>query len=371
MSPASEPLAHLRAKLAAQLAARLAAPDAPLAELRELQERLKLFDTALAEQRTHSERRLGALLWPPALIGGVLLLAATVPVPSVPLSLTLKASAATLDLAQPTVLGPLPLDGEVRIEGFSSLASVDASLAQAATRAQADRLAVRAAESSLHALRLPARTRLVVQAVRDKTTLQIESPRAPLVAELQLRGATWLRLGDAVPEPPRDYAHGEWVSLVSGDAAQPEHAPPPMTLWLPRRGDSVPKLQGLRPVALRFAERRDGGAAMSAVGSSIEGGTLALPATGQTLPLVAGDWLEIDGLVTERFELVAGTPLTVQLNGSARGLRLRTGEFEQSLKPSWLEYMSRHHRAQLLWGSAAVLWGALAWMRRHFAGWHA
>ena len=123
-------------------------------------------------------------------------------------------------------------------------------------------------------------------------------------------------------------------------------------------------------MALRFAERREGAGGVAAVASSIEGGTLTLPATGDTVKLVGGDWLEIDGLTVERCEVSAGPLLTLRLNGSAGTLRLRVGEFERSLKPSWLEYAARHHLLKLMWGSAAVLWGALAWMRKQFADVH-
>ncbi|MDP1901501.1 MAG: hypothetical protein Q8K96_13760 [Rubrivivax sp.] len=364
---APDRLSELRAELAARLAQALADPAAPLAGLRELQERLKLLDTALADRAARGKRRLGVMLWPVGLVGLMLLLAATVPVPSVPLSLSLKASAIQLDLADAAVLGPLTVDAAMRIEGFSALESADAPLVQAAAREQADRITVRAGESRLRALRLPAGARLGVEARRDATALGVESSRSPIVVELEVRGATSLLLADATSGMARDYAQGEWLRLVAGDPAHIERAPPPMLLTLSRGGETPLRLQGLRPTALRFIERRDGGVAESTLGSSIQAATLTLPATGQALALAAGDWLEIDDLVVERLEIVSGATLTLELNGSARVLRQRSGEFERSLKPSWLEYISRHHLTKLLWGSAAVLWGALAWARRQFA----
>ena len=360
-------LSEQRSALATALAQRLAAGDAPLPELRELQERLKLLDGALAEQRARDNRRVSAVLWPLGLVGVVLLLAASLPVPSVPLSMSLKASAVQLDLSEATQLGPLAANAGLRVEGFSTLESADAALAAAAARERADSLTVRAAELRLRALRLPARASLGIEARRDATALVIESPRAPVVAELELRGATTLLLGDATPALVRDYSHGEWLHLLAGDAAQPERAPPPLSLLIARRGDVPLRLANLHPTRLRLVERREGAVGETALASSLQGATLTLPATGQTLTLAAGDWLELDGLRLERFEIVAGAPLLIEFNGSARVLRQRVGEFERSLKPSWLEYVSRHHLVQLLWGSAAVLWGALAWVRRQFA----
>ena len=369
-------LHDLRAATATQLAARLVAGDAPLPELRELQERLKMLDATLAEQGTRDQRRLGALLWPVLLVAAVLLLAASVPVPSVPLSLELQASSVTLGLTEPALLGPQSVDGELRVEGFTSFESVDAALASTAARQHADRLAVRASELRLRGVTLPAGARLTVQVRDDTTALWVDSPRSPVVADVEVRGNATLRLGDAQAALERVFTHTEALRLVGGDAAQSDTPVPPMSLWLQRRGNAALRIDGLRPSTLRFTERREsthigtGAAAglVSAVGSSLESGTITLPATGQTVPINGGDWLQVDGLVVQRCELIAGAPLLLKLSGSARVLRLRVGEFERSLKPSWLEYVSRHHLTSVLWGSAALLWGALAWLRKYFAG---
>ena len=371
-------LHDLRAATATQLAARLVAGDAPLPELRELQERLKMLDATLTEQSTRDQRRLGALLWPVLLVAALLLLAASAPVPSVPLSLELQASSVTLGLTEPTLLGPQSVDGELRVEGFTSFESVDAALASAAAGQHVDRVAVRASELRLRGLALPAGARLTVQVRDDMTALWVDSPRSPVIADVEVRGNTTLRLGDAQAALERVFTHTEALRLVGGDAAQSDTPAPPMTLWLQRRGNAALRIDGLRPSTLRFAERHEsthigtgtGAAAglVSAVGSSLESGTITLPATGQTVPINGGDWLQVDGLVVQRFELIAGAPLLLKLSGSARVLRLRVGEFERSLKPSWLEYVSRHHLASVLWGSAALLWGALAWLRKYFGG---
>ena len=337
-----------------------------------------MLDATLTEQVTRDQRRLGALLWPVLLVAALLLLAASVPVPSVPLSLELQASSVTLGLTEPALLGPQSVDGELRVEGFTSFESVDAALASAAARQHVDRVAVRASELRLRGLALPAGARLTVQVRDDMTALWVDSPRSPVVADVEVRGNTTLRLGDAQAALERVFTHTEALRLVGGDAAQSDTPAPPMTLWLQRRGNAALRIDGLRPSSLRFAERREstgsitgtGAAAglVSAVGSSLESGTITLPATGQTVPINGGDWLQVDGLVVQRFELIAGAPLLLKLSGSARVLRLRVGEFERSLKPSWLEYVSRHHLASVLWGSAALLWGALAWLRKYFAG---
>lgn len=360
--PPPDGLAAQRAELAARLNARLAEADAPLAELRELRERLNLLDGVLTERRAQAGRRLGALLWPLLAVGTTLLLLATIPVGRVPLSLSLKASALSMELPQATSLGPWPIDSEFRAEGFGSLESPDAALGQAAARGEVGRLGLRAGELNLRVLQLPGAAQLRLQARAKGADIDIESSRSPVLAELELRGTATLRLGDTVLA--HDYAHGEWLRLRAGEGGHPA---PPLALSL----DSIAplRLKDLRPAWLRFTERAEAGAGAVRLVSSLQGGSLSLPVTGQVLSLGAGDVLEIDGLSVERCELLAGaSSLQLELSGSASGLRLRVGEFERSLKPSWLEYVSRHHLAQLLWGAAALLWGSLAWLRRQFAG---
>ena len=370
MSLPTEALRQQRTALSAQLADSLAAGDTPLAELHDLRDRLAMLDGALAELAANKPRRLTQVLWPISVVAGVLSIAASVSVPVVPLSLDLQATAVTLVLAEASALSPVVVAGDLRIEGFSTLESADGSLVRAAKAESADRVVVRADELRLRSLQLPAGTRLTLRARAGATELQVESERPPVVAEVELRGPTALRLNDATLALDRRYDHGEWLRLTSGDSARPNQPPPPMLLALARPGESVLRWTDLQPHTLQFAERRAsaGASAVTLVGSSIETGRLTLPATGETVQLSTGDGLEVGGLVVERFELIAGATLVLKLSGSARRLELRTGEFSRSLKPSWLEFAARHHLVKLLWGSAAVLWGALAWIRQQVAG---
>ena len=371
MPPLTDALRQQRAALSAQLANSLAAGDTPLADLRDLRDRLAMLDGALAALAANAPRRWLALLWPVAAVAAVLSTAAAVSVPIVPLSLDLQSTAVTLVLAEASTLSPVVVAGELRIEGFSTLESADDSLVRAAKAESADRVAVRADELRLRSLQLPAGTRLTLRARAGATELQVESERPPVVADIELRGRTALLLNDAAMALERRFDHGEWLRLVSGDTAHPTQPPPPLLLTLARPGESVLRWAGLHPQALQFTERRAsaGAGAVAAVGSSIEAGRVVLPATGETLQLSAGDGLAVDGLVVERFEVVAGATLALKLTGSARQLDWRTGEFSRSLKPSLLEYAARHHLVKLLWGSAAVLWGALAWIRQQVGGW--
>ncbi len=368
-------LHELRGQVASQLAARLADGRAPVPELRELNERLSLLDTALAAPVKAAENppgrqsasRAWPVVWPLLLVGGILLLAATVPVPSTPLTLNVQASSVKLGLTEATVLGGQAVGGQLRIEGFSALESPDPALAQASPGEQTNTLAIRGDQTQLRALNLPAGTELTLRAQGDGAILTVDSSRSPVVADIEMRGKTSLRLGDTAAVLEREFPHSEWLKVVGGDAAQPGQRAPLMTLSLAKRGEATLRIDALRPRSLQFSEPQAGAGIVSARGSSLDSGTLTLPSTGQTVPINGGDWLEIDGLEVQRCEVALGNAVSIKLTGSARVVRLKVGDFDRSLKPSWLEFVARHHLAGLLWGSAALLWGALAWVRKYFS----
>lgn len=373
-----ELLLRLRDEVLGRWAERLTDPQAAPAELQGLQQRLQMLDAALAALATRHPApgpapaavpaprprppaaRWLAAAWPVLLVATVLLVAATVPVRSVPLSMALQAGSVTLQLQEAAQIELPAAAGPLRAEGFTQLQSGDAALQRLAGEAGADRLLIEATELRLRSLQLPAGTRLTLQAAAGQLLLQVEAPVSPVVAELQWRGQTRLQLGDAVQAGPQ--AHTEWLRLQAGDAQRPSPAPPPLLLALPATGQ---QLRGLRAESLRFAERVDGGGAVARVGSSLQEGLVQLPATGAQHRIAAGDWLEVDGLAVERL-LLQATPggLSITGSGSAGGVRTRIGDFEQSLKPSLLEMVARHHLVGLLWSAAALLWGALAWVRR-------
>jgi hypothetical protein len=100
--------------------------------------------------------------------------------------------------------------------------------------------------------------------------------------------------------------------------------------------------------------------------SSLRQGVLRLPATGRELHLLAGSGIELDGLRLEQAELSLGDRVTLKLSGSARRLVVDNGGFEQSMKPSLLDYAAHNHTLGLLWSAAGLLWGISTWLRRVF-----
>jgi hypothetical protein len=273
-----------------------------------------------------------------------------------------------LVLPNASVLGTQRIAGELRVEGFTSLESGDTALAAGALRERVSNLAVRSEEIWLRALTLPAGAQLTVKANGEATSLGVDNVRSRVMADIEVRGKTTLRLGDAEAGPERLFTHSEWLRLIGGEAARAEQMAPPMSLSFARRGDTALRFEALRPSAVVFNDRHRGSGIAGVVVSSLDGGTLTLPSNGQTMQINGGDWLDIDGLDVQRCEIVVGEAVTVKLNGSARVLRLKVGEFVRSLKPSWLEFVSRHHLVTLLWGSAVFLWGALAWIRKYVLG---
>jgi len=364
-------LTQARQALGEKLAERLADPQASLSELRELDERARLLNAAIAAQQAPRRRRLGAVLWPFAAVALLLLVAATLRWPSVPLSLELRASSITARLGEPTTLEGQALEGsELRLEGFTAAELGPGLLAVSPAVEHIDPVSVQSEQTWLRGIALPGAADVTLQLRGERLVLAVESLSSPVVANVELRGRTSLRLGDAPAPAPTQLAKAEWLRLVAGSAASAQQRAPPVELSWSVAGAAAPRFVELAPLALRFAERRAaaGVGVTSRLRSGIEGGQLTLAATNQTIPIAAGEWLDIDGLVTERCEIVvADGALTLKLNGSARDLKLRVGSLERSLKPTWLEYLSRHHLATLLWSSAVALWGAVAWTRRQFA----
>lgn len=356
----SESLRTLRAEVAARLVQRAADGDAPLAELRELEQRLNLIDAALAASK--SRRGPWSPLWPLLVVAALVSLAASVPVRSVPFSIEADARALSLRLDAAGELGPQAIDGGLRVEGFTRVETPDVELAATVAATRPDRLALSAPTLNLRRVAWPAGSQLVVEG-GETLHLSLHAPTAPVVVAIEFAGDSRWQLGDEA-HLNRRHEQLEWMQLVAGDAATPARRPPPVDVWLGRDASRSVTFAGLRPAALQFVERRS--ASEGVLASSLEQARIVLPATGGEVKLASGDRLELAGIEVERFELVAGATLKIKLSGSARGLATRSGDFERSLKPSLLEYAARHHTLGLAWSAAALLWGIVGWMRRQF-----
>ncbi|RZU00842.1 hypothetical protein [Rivibacter subsaxonicus] len=356
-------LRDLRDAAARQFLQRMQAGDAPLPELRELQERVRLADAALADPLL--QRRAAAI----ALLVVALLctLAAVLKMPSVPFSLELTAGSAALQMEAAGEFGEQVVDRELGVEGFATLESADAALLKLSRDEQVrgSRIDLRSESLRLQRLRFPHGSLVRAEAGADAVRLVVEAPQPKAVVELEVAGASEVALGAA---PRRfDFGPGEWLRLAGADADPTERRPAPLTLQLGRGAERSYSWIGLQPVSLRFVERQARGAAPPVYLSSLKQAQISLPATGAEVQLRAGDGLELDGLVLERCELALGGELGLRLSGSARELVARTGSFERSLKPSVLEFLARNHALALFWTAAGLLWGIGAWLRKLFA----
>lgn len=358
-------LARVRGELAHRLAERAADPAAPLSELRDLEERLRLVDAGLAAGPAPPPRRWPMALYPALAVAALVSVAATVPVRSVPFTLELQAHEVTLQLGGAGELTSQPVDTELRIEGQTRLHSPAAALNEGASDAGTEYLVLRAPQLTLRRVRYPAGSTLVVRS-GPQVQLTFEAPRPPLEAEIEFAGSTTWRTGDAPASPAVVFDHAEWVRATAHDD-EPTRRPPPLEVWLGRGAGKTYAWSDLRPTALQFVQRRAGvgGRADAVVASSLEQAHLKLPVTQREVRLAMGDRLEIDGLVVEHFQLAAGDSVGIKLSGTARVLAVRTGDFERSLKPSLLEFISRHHTVGLFWSAALTLWGAIAWVRKN------
>lgn len=366
--PRHAALQRTRADVARGLAERAAEPGAPLDELRALQERLQLVDAALAAEPTApAPRRWPPALWPALAVAVLLSVGAAVPVRSVPFTLQAKAHAVALQLDAAGDLGPQPVEGELRIEGQTLLASPAPALRQDVERLGSSPLWLHAPQLLLRGVRHPAASTLTVRAGAP-VQLTLDAPRPVLRADIEFSGAARWRVGEAGAATSASFAQAEWLQASAGDAAHPTQRPAPLDLWLGLAPDKSLSWTTLRPSALQFVERRASASGEGVVASSLEQAQLVLPVTASELKLGPGDRIELAGLELESFALSAGESITVQLSGTARVLRTRTGDFERSLKPSLLEFIARHHALGMFWSTALFLWGAIAWVRKQFDG---
>lgn len=353
--PERSALQAQREALAARLSQGLR-EEAPLPALQELQTRLQLVDArlgtlgALGDGRGRALKRHGIAL---LIVAALVSLAAWVRVPRVPFTLELEAGAAQLMLPQAGALAGQTIGGEVHAEGFTAVESADAALMKRGRNDGASPLALRAERLQLGRLSFAAGTELSVEAGSPAVRLGLEG--APHAVELTLGGQVSSSWGGA-PAEPGSYAVAEWLKLAAGKGAT--------ALWLQRVGDATYRWRGLQPASLRLVERQTSADGQVRLASSLRRGVLHLPATERDLQLAAGNGLVLDGLQVDQCEIVVGDAVVLKLSGSARHIGVQTGDFEQALEPSWLDYAAHNHRLGLLWSAGGLLWGISTWLRK-------
>ena len=359
-------LRALRDEAASRLALRLSEPDAPLSELRELLERVKLAEAALADPRRQRALRLRIVLGSLLAVALVLSVAATVRMPSVAFSLELDADAAQMQLGPAGEVGAQTLAGSLQARGWARLDTANATLRTLGANARPPQLDISAQLLRLQRISYPADSLLRIAAGPAAVGLTFEAPQGLLRLELDAAGPAALNLGNSGAPVRLDFGPGEWIGLEAGDAASSQR-PPPLDLQLGRTGTQTLTWLGLQPRGLRFVDRQIVGGGQTRIVSALQRATINLPATGGMVKLQAGDRLEIDGLDVERCELVAGSSLALRVSGTAREMRAGVGGFDRSLKPSVLEFVARNHALLLLWSAAGGLWGAGLWLRKLLA----
>ena len=327
--------------------------EAPLAALQELQARLQLVDARLAaldDGRGRAFKRHGLAL---LIVAALVSLAAWVRVPRVPFSLEVEAGAAQLLLPEAGALAGQAVGGELHAEGFTAVESADAGLMKRARSDGTSPLALRAERLQLGRVGFAAGTELSFETGTPAVRVGFEG--APHTVELTLGGKVTSSFGGA-PAEPGSYPVAEWLKLGAGQAAT--------ALWLQRAGDATYRWRGLRPSALRLVERQAEADGRVRLTSALRHAALHLPATERELQLAAGNGLVLDGLRVDQCEVAVGDAVVIKLSGSARHIGVQTGDFEQALEPSWLEYAARNHRLGLLWSAGGLLWGISTWLRK-------
>ena len=357
-------LLELREQIAGRFVAKVRHGATPLPQLRDLQERLRLLDAAIADPQQVALRRRRATGIALAVVAAVLSLGALMPMPCVPFSLEAEAGALRLQMVAAGEFGPKALAGELRVDGYTALESPDPDLMQQAG-AQGGRIAINAASLNLRRVSYPAGASIDMVADAQAVSLTIHSQRDPSGVDVEVAGRTMTRFGPAGGWRQADFPYAEWVRLLAtGTAAR---APPPLVVTLARPARTEYGWSELRPGAVRFVERTLTAANDAAVLSSLQKARIGLPASADEVLLGAGDELELAGLDLQRCDVLLGPVLRLKMSGTAATLLTRTGRFEHSLKPSVLYYAARHKTVQLLWSAALLLWGITRWLQR-FSG---
>lgn len=355
----------LRGRLAKQFAQKVGDADAPLPELRDLQERLRLIDLALADPQRAAGLKRRATWLALAAVAAMLSLGALIPMPSVPFSIEAEAGAVRLQMDAAGELGPQAVAGELVVEGYTALQSPDAGLMQQDSTHGRGRLAIGADTLNLRRIGFPAASTIDASAGPQAAVLTLHSAQGPIGVDIELAGHASTRFGAAGSRTQADYPFAEWLQLRAGAASQ---APPPVTVALARAPTTDYAWSGLRPSAVHFVQRALRSGDEAAIVSSLQSARLRLQASGEEVQLGNGDTLDLAGLDVQRCDLVLGPVLHLKMTGTARELSTRTGDFERSLKPSVLEYAARHKRVALLWSAALLLWGVARWLQRLRAG---
>jgi hypothetical protein len=261
-------LRRLRQRLGDELAAKLGDEATPLAELRELQERVRLLDGVIADPQRLARRKRRATWTALALVAALLSLGALIRMPEVPFSLEAEASAVRLQVSRAGELGAQAVPGEIVLDGFTALESPAADLARRAAAAGVGRLVLSAASLELRRVAFPEATTLDLLAGAQGPSLALHSPTAPIVAQVEVAGRVAARLGSAGERWEGDFAHGEWLQLRAGDAGAAKRPAPPVTLALAAPGEAGYAWSTLRPTEVRFVERGAVAAGDSVVVSS-------------------------------------------------------------------------------------------------------
>ena len=355
-------LLDLRNQLAQRFAAKVRDGDTPLPELRDLQERLRLLDAAIADPERVARRHRRATWIALVAVAAALSLAALIPMPRVPFSLEAEAGALHLQMGAAGEFGPQAVLGELRVDGYTALESPDPALMQQAG-AQGGRIAISAQSLILRRVRYPAGASIDMAAGAQAVSLTIHSQQAPIGVEVEVSGRTMTRFGPVGEWRQASYPYAEWLRLLAAGAAG--RAPPPLDIALARTAEYG--WSALRPSAVRFVERSMTASNEAAVLSSLQSARIQLQASADEVRLGAGEELELAGLDLQRCDVLLGPVLRLKMSGTAGTLLTRTGHFEHSLKPSLLYYAARHKTVGLLWSAALLLWGIARWLQR-FSG---
>lgn len=344
---------------------RTTSTDATVEELRDLFERVRLADAACAELKPPSKKTNRAIVTIAVGIGVVVTVAAWLPVRSVGFTAEIEARTLSMAMNQDGSLEQQAVLKQIGVEGAADVKSSNKALTSI-LQGNVQPFALRGDFLRIQNLYWDKGAEFRLVAEEEALRITVENLKSPPVLSLETAGRIELETSDGKGSQAIDTGLGDTVSIsTSNPSIQEGGRPPPLVIIVGSAAEHKYKLNGLQPSSLSFVERRPNlGSAIYA--SSLISANVNIPLNNSVTTLYEGDRIGFDGLSLERIDVVVGKTIAIRISGRASELRSSVGGFERSLKPSVLEWLTRHHTLKLFWSAAVFLWGAYVWFQMHF-----
>jgi hypothetical protein len=335
-------------------------------ELRSLRDRRQIIDESIRQCSPPDPPNSRPIVWNALVVATLVVAAATIPMRSVRFEATMNASSAVLTSSAEQSLTGFPEATEFRLgDGCGSIETSWSEL-QSFLGNQADAVRLKADSLSVRRVSFDTGTRVTVTPQSSALYFAIEKSKSPISIEIETSGRTEASLSDSVNGWSGDAAATEWITLETPKSNSSDHS-----MFCSFTLVAVPNAQtnfsGLQISAVDFVEPGTSSESPLSAVSSLNSGSITIENVEKPTALHPGDGLKIDGLQSERTELVINDTASLLLSGVATQFLIRQGPTSRSLVPTVLEYLSRDKAIATLWAALGLLWSLTLWIRTRAA----